>query len=83
MVQERIDPCPLVAWMEREKSDQKTLAKKAGVPGSSLSEFIHGSRGMHQKNLTKLSKVTGIPVEVLVLWRLRVVQAEPKRRKAS
>ena len=55
-------------WLDRTGTQQQTLARLAGIPDSTLSQLLRGSRRCSLAVALKLSGITKVPVEKLVEW---------------
>jgi transcriptional regulator with XRE-family HTH domain len=61
-------PQSLQAWMERHGVSQQRLAKLAGMPQSTISQILSGSRRCSLEKALDLHDLTGVPVEKLAQW---------------
>lgn len=75
----------LRAWMERTHTTQGDLARILGIREPQMSRMLTGKRNMRSDYSTKLSDLTGIPVEKLLTDRsaMRLLKFLGKRAKVS
>ena len=56
-------------WLERTGTQQKELAKRAGIKEPQMSRILSRSRRCSLKVALKLHEITGVPVQNLVAWK--------------
>jgi plasmid maintenance system antidote protein VapI len=66
-------------WLDRTGTNQQTLARRAGVTDSVISDLLRGSRRCSLGTALKLNELTGVPVEKLVAWP----RFQPRQKTAS
>lgn len=55
-------------WLDRTGTKQRTLARRAGISEQHISMLLRGSRRCSIRVALRLSSITGVPVEKLVVW---------------
>lgn len=61
--------------MEATGTNQAELAKRAGINPSHLSNILRRSRRASLYLALRLSKLTGVPIEVIAEWPARYEEA--------
>lgn len=56
------------AWMEATGTNQTELARRVGINQSHLSNILRRSRRASLYVALRLSKLTGVPIEVIAEW---------------
>ncbi len=65
-------------WMERTRTSTTKLAEMSGLTQSHLSYILTGGRRCSIEKALKLSEITGVPVQKLVVWGRVAPQAKPE-----
>jgi len=75
----------LRAWMDRTNTTQATLAQFLGIREPQMSRMLNGTRALGSDYATRLSDLTGIPVEKLLTDRsaIRLLKFLGKRSRVS
>lgn len=73
---------PIKEWMDKTGTRQFELARRSGVPAQRICDVLHRRlRRFNPEHAESLSKITGIPRDVLLLKQKRRVPC--KRQRAA